>query len=144
MYGTKRRLYMSKSFTISRAHYLGWSSLVLRARPNFSPANNRQRYGGRDPRAIRNELSERGSDRCFRKRSHDRPSRGPYLQGEERGLFTIGVAGCDRRRLLSGLLSPSGETIALRSKRFKQGWRGTSGLRKGDEWRRLDSSLGPI
>ena len=24
---------------------------------------------------------------------------GPYLQGEERGLFTIGVAGCDQRRV---------------------------------------------
>ena len=40
---------------------------------------------------------------------------GPYLQGEERGLFTIGVAGCDQRRVYQ-VFCPVGETVALRSK----------------------------
>ena len=40
---------------------------------------------------------------------------GPVVQGEERGLFTIGVAGCNERRVYQ-VLCPMGETAALRSK----------------------------
>ena len=40
---------------------------------------------------------------------------GPIVQGEERGLFTIGVAGCDQRRVYQ-VLCPMGGTIARRLK----------------------------
>jgi uncharacterized lipoprotein NlpE involved in copper resistance len=40
---------------------------------------------------------------------------GPYMAGEERGLFTIGVAGCGERRVYQ-VFCPMGETVAPRSK----------------------------
>src|SRR4029450_1167221 len=42
------------------------------------------------PNATGQVLSQEGTQAAIQ---------GPYLQGEERGLFTIGVAGCGQRRV---------------------------------------------
>lgn len=35
---------------------------------------------------------------------------GPYMGGEERGLFTVGVAGCDQRRVYQVLCPMGGDS----------------------------------
>ena len=81
-----------------RAHYLPGLDWLYEPGPISRQQTTDSDTGGRDPRAIRNELSERNRTGAFAEVTQP-AIQGPYLQGEERGLFTIGVAGCDQRRV---------------------------------------------